>query len=179
MTHREENVIIKIKSALIELSSVDDDVKLTSLCRLYEYMQTENPQINQLGYDKVIFKELNNLCATIDDLKLLTEILKVLRDNYFSRAQFGDELMRTIMSKAAMSRKDEITQLFLENLLILTNHFDLSLAKHANQVLQLVDTNHNARHSVVLIKILEVLKKQLPERMPYDSNDVKHRLYSN
>lgn len=168
MADDKESVIIKIQSALLKLDSLDDEVKLDGLVKLNQYLQTKDPQINKLGYDMLIFKDLVKLCNFNDELEILTRVLLALEYNFFNRLEFGDELMKTILCRAAMSRKDEIVQFWLEHLFSLVKHFDSRLAKHADQILQLVDTNHNAKHSTILIKILDVLKTQLPERLPCD-----------
>lgn len=115
----------------------------------------------ELGYDKLIFRELVKHSQFEEDC--LEEALSLLEEHYYKNDKFHDELAELLIYRIARSNKDTVSEVCLKKLLSLIDFIDESVAKHSKQILNLADFNHMA-NNIHLINILTKMETKLSTR---------------
>lgn len=161
MTHKFTTLIDALKSLK---DSIDDNVKISGLKQLTTILRDDKKALVEHGYDHVIFKSIIHI-INFDSGEVLKTALDLSREHYFQNSVFWDDMMEALLYRIARSNDLEVCEICLENLDLLLDHFDSSIAKHSKQILKLSDTNYLPQLNTLYKDLLIKLKTKLPERI--------------
>lgn len=163
MAQQKSILITNLQAALKLTQEVDDAQKQQGLAQLNSVLELQDEHITALGYDLVIFKELNKM-ITFENGSSLHDALDILETHFFRDKRHWDELAETLIMRAVRSNELDTCKACMEKILSLVNIFDDSIAKHSKQLLKLADINYMIELNPIISEILLVLKQKLPKR---------------
>lgn len=157
------NIILQARKALKLLNGIEESDREQGLDLLSSVLRTEDSQLVEYGYDKLIMKELFKV-AKFESQPNLKSIFRMLNEHYMHEECNQDEIMELLLYIYGMSTNFDIAQECVNQIHALVERMDDNVAKHSKQIIQAAEINAFVSLSEKFIEILDELKRKLPPR---------------